>query len=130
MSMCCRACRSRQTRVSCTDVYPDHQRRYLRCLDCDLRFVTIERYLKPKPGPRPGQTRRSINYGQKGEDNPSAILTDRDVYAIRKAYDDGLTYSQVKRRFGITSSSYYRIGKRTQWSHLPERTIDDGRPAA
>lgn len=122
MSMPCRCCSSKQTRVTSTDVYPDHQRRYLRCLQCQARYITIERYLKPKPGPKPGAPRRTINYGQPGESNHKAVLTNQDVYAIRQAYDDGLTYQQVKRQFGIASSTYYRIGRRHSWSHLPELT--------
>jgi hypothetical protein len=121
MAMHCRTCNSKQTRVTCTEIYPDHQRRYIRCFDCDTRFITKECYIKPKPGPKRGATRRNINYALKGESNPLAILQDKDVYAIRQAYDQGLTYMQIKSRFGIASSTYYRIGKRTSWSHLPER---------
>lgn len=130
MAMRCRACNSRQTRVSSTDVYDDHQRRYIRCLDCGSQFITIERYSKPKPGPKPGAPRRNINYGLKGETNHRSVLTDSDVYAIRQAYDQGLTYGQVKARFGIASSHYYRIGKRITWTHLPERSCHDRRSAA
>jgi hypothetical protein len=123
-------CNSRQTRVSSTDLRTDGQRRYIRCLDCGHQFITVENYLNPKPGPRPGAPRRNINYGLKGETNPRSVLTDPDIYAIRQAYDQGLTYSQVKARFGIASSHYYRIGKRTIWTHLPEDPCHDRRSAA
>lgn len=121
MAMHCRACHSKQTRVVTTETHGNTQKRWITCSSCGERFITLERYAKPKPGPARGTPRRNINYSRSGEDNPGAYLTAQNIYALRRAYDSGLTYAQIAAQFGIASSTYYRIGKRTSWSHLPER---------
>jgi len=43
--MQCPECKSKETRVSCTEDHGDFTKRYCRCLNCKARFRTTEKYL-------------------------------------------------------------------------------------
>ncbi len=56
--MQCPECKSKETRVSCTEDHGDFTKRYCKCLDCASKFKTIEKYLTKtsKPGPKEALT--------------------------------------------------------------------------
>ncbi|NBX52016.1 hypothetical protein EBT25_19290 [bacterium] len=115
--MRCRACSSKNTRVTCTDHFSKDTRRYCRCLDCGERFVTIEKYAIPKPGPQKGVPRRGVI--AKGSDHGSSFLTDENILEIRKMHAEGKTYKKISEKFGISPSYISRIVTKKLWKHLP-----------
>jgi len=54
--MQCPECKSKETRVSCTEDHGDFTKRYCRCLECKFRFRTIEKYINTieNPGRKKG----------------------------------------------------------------------------
>lgn len=125
MAMRCRACNSTDTRVTCTERRDRYQKRWLKCRACGHGFATHERYEKPKPGPLPGTKPRirpaHSHASRLGENNANSVLTRENIYELRRAYDQGTTWSDIKQKFGIASSTFYRIGTRQSWRHLPEK---------
>ena len=49
--MYCPKCHSKKTKVVSTDPVKDATKRYCRCLDCEARFTTIEKYLETAQNP-------------------------------------------------------------------------------
>ena len=106
--MLCRACESKNTRVTCTRQEGDSTKRYRRCLDCGHRYITLETYLVPK-----SKYRRT----QCGEANHLSVLTEANVHEIRQlAFAN--TYESIAKQYGIHKSTVYRIVHRKRWSHL------------
>tara|TARA_A100000172_G_C2942447_1_gene76126 strand:- start:40 stop:333 length:294 start_codon:yes stop_codon:yes gene_type:complete len=52
--MQCPKCKSKNTRVGTTEGHGAFTKRYCKCLDCGLKFRTIEKYFNAieKPGPK------------------------------------------------------------------------------
>ncbi|MBO1415544.1 hypothetical protein [Streptomyces sp. FH025] len=55
-----------------------------------------------------------------GTRNSQAKLTERKVYAIRRAADLGASLSALAEAFGISERACRHIARRTSWAHLPE----------
>ncbi|MGW3177740.1 hypothetical protein ACWDD9_00555 [Kitasatospora sp. NPDC001119] len=55
-----------------------------------------------------------------GTRNSQARLTERKVYAIRRAADLGASLSALAEAFGISERACRHIARRTSWAHLPE----------
>ncbi|WP_043477721.1 hypothetical protein [Kitasatospora sp. MBT66] len=56
-----------------------------------------------------------------GTRNSQAKLTERKVYAIRRAADLGASLSALAGAFDISERACRHIARRTSWAHLPER---------
>jgi transcriptional regulator NrdR family protein len=115
--MRCRACNSRNTRVTSTF----HKNaattiRYCRCLDCKARYQTLERYVTPKPGFIFGVARD--NNQAKGERISTSVLTEDNVREIRKLSAAKQTYVQIAKQFGIHKDTVYKIVNRKSWAHV------------
>lgn len=56
----------------------------------------------------------------KGEESPSAVLTEDDVLEIRRLCAEGnLNQIQIGVMFGIEQAQVSRIHRRVRWKHLP-----------
>ncbi|MFF4922927.1 MULTISPECIES: hypothetical protein [unclassified Kitasatospora] len=55
-----------------------------------------------------------------GTRNSQAKLTERKVYAIRRAADLGAGLAALAEAFGISERACRHIARRTSWAHLPE----------
>ncbi|MFD0400179.1 hypothetical protein ACFVHI_19115 [Kitasatospora sp. NPDC127121] len=58
-----------------------------------------------------------------GTRNSQAKLTERKVYAIRRAADLGASLSALAEAFGISERACRHIARRTSWAHLPEEGV-------
>lgn len=114
--MKCRKCNSSNTRVICTDHFPGFTKRYCRCFDCNTKYRTVERYEDPKPGPPKGSSRGG--HTARGSAHGSAVLTEKDIYEIRKLYQEGNTYKVIAERYGICIPYVSKIVKLKAWKHL------------
>ncbi|WP_031067095.1 hypothetical protein [Streptomyces sp. NRRL WC-3742] len=63
-------------------------------------------------------TARSTSAGTR---NSQARLTERKVYAIRRAADLGASLSALAEAFDISERACRHIARRTSWAHLPEK---------
>ena len=61
---------------------------------------------------------RAHGPGLKGEDNPSARLTEADVLKIRELIAQGLTNIAIARRYGVTHSMISAIRRGKAWAHV------------
>lgn len=61
-----------------------------------------------------------INKGRscRGERHPNSKLTENDVASIRTLRDNGLSYSDLARRFCVNQTAIAKIVKRENWSHV------------
>jgi len=114
--MKCRTCDSKNTRVICTEHYLNQTKRYCRCLDCGIKFRTIEQYEVLKPGPpkgvsRPGNIARGSQHG-------SSIFTEQDIVNMRLMHNQGNTLSVIATRYGISPSYTSKIVNRKAWTHV------------
>lgn len=118
--MKCNDCLSTNVRVTSTD-HKDSQKtwRYYKCLDCDARYKTEERYApRLTSGPKPGSTRGPRRNQVVGEQVGSAVLTESNVKHLRQLAEAGYTYPALAKRFGINPGTVYRIVKRKTWKHI------------
>lgn len=114
--MICRACNSRNTRVTCTDSKDvTLTKRYCRCLDCKAHYQTVETYLIAKPGPKFGS-----KTGTKvcGSAHPQSVLTEADVIRLRDMYEKGTRQVELVKIFGIEKTTVYKIVHRKKWTHV------------
>jgi hypothetical protein len=58
---------------------------------------------------------RRRNVGQPGESNPSAKLTMNDVPTIRELKANGVSFRQLGKRFGVSSSTIFDAVKQRNW---------------
>jgi len=65
-----------------------------------------DHYLRQKP------------YKVRGENNPSAKLTEDDVRSIRNLHSEGSTQSDIARRFNVSLSTVHLIVHRKKWKHI------------
>ena len=115
--MNCRQCNSKNTRVSSTDHQEKFTKRYCRCLDCNYRFRTIERYEVPKPGPTKGTPRPGII--ARGSQHGSSIFTEQDILKMRRMYElKQHTIQEIAKQYGISTSYTSRIINRKAWTHV------------
>lgn len=54
----------------------------------------------------------------KGEAHPAAVLSDRDVREVRRLVQEGLNYTSIARRYGVTRTPIARIAKGLSWTHV------------
>ena len=101
--MKCRACNSANTRVTSTDHLNDLvTRRYCRCLDCDSRFRTVERYEVAKPIPLESSlARRTSHFNSK--------LTPFQIQTIRRLHQHGYSNAQIALKLQVHRSTICRI---------------------
>ena len=59
--------------------------------------------------------------GLPGSSNPRAVFSDSDVYAIRKALENGAVGARLAEQYGVTPSAISVIKNRVRWKHLPEQ---------
>lgn len=105
-------CQSNNTRVTCTRKTFNQTKRYCRCLDCGNRYITIELYDVPLKEVKvhPRQSKR-------GEENNRAVMTEKDIKAIRKLAKDQ-TYQVIANQYGIHKDTVYKIVNFKLWSHV------------
>lgn len=114
--MRCRACNSRNTRVTTTDqTNATLTKRYCRCLDCKAHYQTIEKYLVLKPGPEPGSKTRSKLVGSA---NHQAVLTESNVIQLRRMHKEGMNQRQLAQIFGVCNQHVSRIVTYKIWTHV------------
>lgn len=113
--MRCNSCGG-ETRVVNTEHRPDGTHRWLRCQHCDAMTRTLEKYLHPKPGPKPGARRPGpFAYGSR---NGASVLTEDDVRRLREQAASGVLQKNLAREYGIAPATVSRIVTRKIWSHL------------
>lgn len=115
--MRCRACSSKNTRVTCTEHHGHQTVRYCRCLDCLAKYKTVETYEQPKRGSAPGY-KPHPNQLKRGEDVSTSVLTEDNVKQIRSLAANNVTYVVIAKQFGIHKDTVYRIVKRKTWTHV------------
>ena len=116
--MRCRACNSRNTRVTSTDRRTKNVTfRYCHCLDCKAHYKTIEKYEVPKPGPEPGSVTLANPFGS-GSANPQSVLLEADVIRLRYMHTKGTNQRQIAKIFGISNQTVSRIVNRKIWTHV------------
>jgi transcriptional regulator NrdR family protein len=113
--MRCRSCNSSNTKVTVTEHRNSETWRYCRCLDCKIRYKTIERYAQTKP--KISARSKNTQFKQ-GKANTSAVLTETNVIELRKLVMEGKTYVEIAKKFGIHKDTVYRIANRKLWSHV------------
>lgn len=116
--MHCKHCASAKTRVISTDHHDHGTKRYHRCLDCGEKFRTLQSY---DPKPRTGKpyigTPREHTIAR-GEDHGSAVLTVDNIREIRRLCDEGASYTQLAKRFGMSRTHISDIHRRKCWAHV------------
>ena len=116
--MRCRACNSRNTRVTSTDLTNAVlTKRYCRCLDCKAHYQTTETYAMVKRGSVFG-VQQDNSRKAKGERISTAVLTEDNVREIRKLSATKQTYVQIAKQFGIHKDTVYKIVNRKSWAHV------------
>ena len=114
--MNCPVCSSKHTRVTCTKHFKGFTKRYCRCLSCNAKYRTVEKYEGAKPGPvkgtpRPGKVARGSEHG-------SAILTEKNVLHMRRMHAWGMTLQVIADKYGMSTSYISRIINRKVWTHI------------
>jgi hypothetical protein len=115
--MKCRSCNSLNTKVTVTTHKLTETWRYCRCLDCNSRYKTIEKYAVLKRGAIPGVPQH-INCRFKGEKNGTSVLTEANVLEIRRLASNKQTYVQIAKHFGIHKDTVFKIVNRKSWAHV------------
>jgi len=114
--MRCRACNSRNTRVTSTDVTSATlTKRYCRCLDCKTHYQTVETYAIAKLGPKLGSKTGSKLVGSI---NHQAVLTESNVIQLRRMHKEGTNQRQLAKIFGICHQHVSRIVNYKIWTHV------------
>lgn len=125
--MKCRVCGSSNVRVTCTDgkSWPEHVRRYYRCLDCSGKFRTVEKYqalgtskARIKPGPAKGTPNPAAMKIPRGIDHAGSVLLEENVHEIRRRAHRGDTHTSLAKEFGISRSYVGKLVAGSAWSHL------------
>jgi len=114
--MRCRACNSRNTRVTSTNQHDSTVTlRYCRCLDCKAHYKTKETYAVFKPGPKKGS---KTGPKQIGSANHQSVLTEADVIRLRYMHQKGIKQVELVRIFGVSPTRISRIINRKAWTHV------------
>jgi len=114
--MRCRYCNSKNTRVTCTDHFDKITKRYCRCLDCNSKYRTVERYENPKPGPLPGIPRPGNVV--RGEQVGSSVFKTSDIRMMRALHAQGNTLKSIATKYGTSSAYVSKIVNRKAWTHI------------
>jgi len=114
--MKCPHCHSKNTRVICTNHFKRYTKRYCRCLDCNSKYRTVEKYESRRPGPPKG-TLRSGKIAC-GSNHGSAVLTEKNVVHIRRLYAWGMTLKVIAQKYGMSTSYISRIINYKAWTHV------------
>lgn len=114
--MKCPSCASKHTRVTCTNHFDGMTKRYCRCLSCNTKYRTVEKYEVTKPGPSKGQPRPGKI--ARGSEHGSAILTEKNVLHIRRMHAWGFTLQVIATKYGMSTSYISRIINRKVWTHI------------
>lgn len=112
--MKCLKCNSKNTRVTCTVHSETNTKRYCRCLDCNQKFQTIERYVKYRRGPKRGGTLTDTQ----GVKNGNAVLTEQNILDIRKLKTEGKSNFAISVIYGINRGHVSRIVNHKVWAHV------------
>lgn len=113
--MHCQHCNGK-TRVVVTEHRKDGTHRWLRCSGCDALTRTIERYLFPKPGPKPGTPKpgpRAL-----GSRNGASVLTEADVIRLRELVALGHLQKELAKKYGVAPTTISKIVTRKAWAHV------------
>jgi DNA-directed RNA polymerase subunit RPC12/RpoP len=94
-------------KVISTEHRMDGTHRWYRCPDCSARVRTMERVMLNPPERQ-----------QRGESNPSAVLTEDDVRRLRQRRRDGSTLVALAGEYGIARSTVASIVAGKSWSHV------------
>ena len=54
----------------------------------------------------------------KGIDHPPSKLQEQDILDIRQLYNNGMTISDITRRYSVTRTPIHRIVNRITWKHI------------
>ena len=113
--MKCRSCNSLNTKVTVTEHKLTETWRYCRCLDCNSRYKTVEKYAVPKPGPKLGS-----KTGTKvcGSAHSQSVLTETDVIKMRYMRQKGIKQKELIKIFGVSSVTVSNICQRKAWTHV------------
>jgi transcriptional regulator NrdR family protein len=116
--MRCRACNSRNTRVTSTDHRTANVTfRYCRCLDCSAHYKTTETYAVIKRGSSFG-VKQDNTRKARGERISTSVLTKANVLEIRNSFAAKQTYIEIAKKFGIHKNTVYKIVNRKTWAHV------------
>lgn len=101
--MKCRNCSSSNTRITVTEHKEQVTWRYCKCLDCQSKFKTVERYEYQKrtplnPAPIPS-----------GCANYNSRFTPNDIYDIRKRYERGDSGGQIAMKYCCNRATIHKI---------------------
>ena len=55
---------------------------------------------------------------QHGERNAAALLTETEVLCIRRLHKEGMTPTDISRRFGMADTTIFNIVRRRTWKHI------------
>ena len=114
--MRCRACNSRNTRVTTTDHRDSTVTwRYCRCLDCKAHYKTKETYAMFKTGPKVGSKTKPK---QIGSENHQSVLTEANVIKLRYMHQKGAKQVELVKIFGVSPTVVSRIINRKAWTHV------------
>lgn len=105
-----------KTRVVATEHREDGTHRWLRCLQCDALTRTVERFLNPKPGPKPGTPRSGPR--ALGSRNGASVLTESDVVRLRDLASLGYLQKELAKQYGIAPTTVSNIVTRKAWAHV------------
>lgn len=111
--MKCRYCNSKNTRVICTNHFDRYTKRYCKCLNCNAKFRTVEKYELPKPGPLPGCFSQT-----KGQANGRSVFKESDIRMMRLLRLQGKTVKSIAEKYGISTSYTSEILNGKAWSHI------------
>lgn len=102
-----------------------------RCQQCEHRWYTLQEPERaiPDDALRWHWKKRQVRVNAKrrqppsheqlrGERNHASVLTSANVQDLRQRHQDGASYRELARHFGIATSTVYRIVKRKLWTHL------------
>lgn len=113
--MRCRFCNSSNTKVTVTEHKLTQTWRYCKCLDCDARYKTIEKYAVLKTGPKVGS---KTGPKQIGSENHQSVLTEENVLQLRQMHQKGMKQTELVKIFGVSPTVISRIINRKAWTHV------------
>ena len=123
----CHVCGGRTKVTSLThDAASKCIRRYRKCQECGAKMSTTQAgekldnsgYYWKKTTEHARQVSINLSLRARGENNSSAILTEKDVKKIRADYENGLTTRAIANKTGMTVDHIRKIVRRDLWKHV------------